>query len=191
MKSDGNSGYIHENLRWSRYFVGTSVLEEETAVCNSVKMDLGEIDPETRFFEALTREWGMGRYDDEDAVPGFKHRGKVFNYVTKAVHAMMADDISHVTHRIAWALDGIEPHLYDNHMLVCSTPRWRKELGSWRNLLANLSKELGDGPARRSPELAEVRDKVDRTSRRVDAAFEALVGSNTLESLERARKSKA
>ena len=191
MESDGNSGYIPEKVRWSRYFVGASEPEEDFAACNSVKMDLVEVDSETRFFSALKRQWGMGRTDEEVAVSGYEPHVRVFTYVSKAVEGMMANDISHVTHRIAWALDGIEPHLYDNHTLGYSTPRWRKELGSWRNLLANLSKELGDGPVQRSPELSMVRDKVDRTSRRVDSAFDALVGSNTLKTLERVREAKS
>jgi hypothetical protein len=179
MKQVGH-GFLMDKVRWSRYFVAAS--EDPSALCDSVKMDLAEVDSKTRFFQALKRNWGKG---DE---PCNGVLGDALDFVNEAVADMMYDDISSVTHRISWALDGIEPHLFDNNMLRSSTNRWREEMGRWRNLLAKLDKELGDGPVQRSPELLGAREKVDRTSRRVETTFNALVGSNTLRLLGQRKK---
>ena len=61
-------------------------------------------------------------------------------------------------------------------------------MGRWRNVLAMLDKELGDSLVQRSPQLLGAREKVDRTSRRVETTFNALVGSNTLRLLGQKRK---
>lgn len=101
---------------------------------------------------------------------------------------MISDDISNVAHRISWALDDIEPHLSNNDMLRWSAKQWREELGIWRNVLAKLDKELGDFPVQLFPELLGAREKVDRTSRRVETTFNALVGSNTMRLLAQKKK---
>lgn len=169
---NGYEQYVREGVRLSRFFVAAS--GHASPICDSDKKDLAEVDSKTRFFQALKRNWGKG---DE---PWNAYFGTTLDFVNEAVADMMNDDISHVTHRISRALDGIEPHLFDNDMLRSSTDQWREELGRWRTLLAKLNKGLGDGPVQRSPELLGAREKVDITSRRVEATFNALVGSNAL-----------
>ncbi|KAK1829478.1 hypothetical protein QBC39DRAFT_356655 [Podospora conica] len=170
-----------EKTRSTPYFIPAP--KDQSAICDSTKMDLGEVDSEMRFFEALKPAWRVDRHGCFD----------VQKCVRRALASMMADDITHVAGRIDWALDNIERLLHVEDALRSSTPRWREELGVWRNVLANISKELEDSPLRDSEflereNLLDIRDKLDRTSRRVESAFNALVGSHTLLRLEQELK---
>lgn len=172
--------FLMDKVRFSRSFVAAS--EDASALCDSDRMDLAEFDSKARFFQALKRNWGKG---DE---PWNAYFGSTLDFVNEAVADMISDDISNVAHRISWALDDIEPHLSNNDMLRWSAKQWREELGIWRNVLAKLDKELGDFPVQLFPELLGAREKVDRTSRRVETTFNALVGSNTMRLLAQKKK---
>lgn len=172
--------FLMDKVRFSRSFVAAS--EDASALCDSDRMDLAEVDSKARFFQALKRNWGKG---DE---PWNAYFGSTLDFVNEAVADMISDDISNVAHRISWALDDIEPHLSNNDMLRWSAKQWREELGIWRNVLAKLDKELGDFPVQLFPELLGAREKVDRTSRRVETTFNALVGSNTMRLLAQKKK---
>lgn len=169
-----------DKVRFSRSFVAAS--EDASALCDSDRMDLAEVDSKARFFQALKRNWGKG---DE---PWNAYFGSTLDFVNEAVADMISDDISNVAHRISWALDDIEPHFSNNDMLRWSAKQWREELGIWRNVLAKLDKELGDFPVQLFPELLGAREKVDRTSRRVETTFNALVGSTTMRLLAQEKK---
>lgn len=170
MKRAGHA-FLMDKVRFSRNFVAAS--EDASALRDSDRMDLAEVDSKTRFFQALKRNWGKG---DE---PWNAYFGTSLDFVNEAVADMISDDVSNVTHRISWALDGIEPHL-SNDMLRWSAKQWREELGRWRNVLAKLDKELGECPVPSFPGLLRARERVDKTSRRVETTFNALVGSNTM-----------
>lgn len=172
--------FLMDKVRFSRSFVAAS--EDASALCDSDRMDLAEVDSKARFFQALKRNWGKG---DE---PWNAYFGSTLDFVNEAVADMISDDISNVAHRISWALDDIEPHLSNNDMLRWSAKQWREELGIWRNVLAKLDKELGDFPVQLFPELLGAREKVDRTSRRLETTFNALVGNNTMRLLAQKKK---
>lgn len=172
--------FLMDKVRFSRSFVAAS--EDASALCDSDRMDLAKVDSKARFFQALKRNWGKG---DE---PWNAYFGSTLDFVNEAVADMISDDISNVAHRISWALDDIEPHLSNNDMLRRSAKQWREELGIWRNVLAKLDKELGDFPVQLFPELLGAREKVDRTSRRVETTFNALVGSSTMRLLSQKKK---
>lgn len=172
--------FLMDKVRFSRSFVAAS--EDASALCDSDRMDLAEVDSKARFFQALKRNWGKG---DE---PWNAYFGSTLDFVNEAVADMISDDISNVAHRISWALDDIEPHFSNNDMLRWSAKQWREELGIWRNVLAKLDKELGDFPVQLFPELLGAREKVDRTSRRVETTFNALVGSTTMRLLAQKKK---
>lgn len=172
--------FLMDKVRFSRSFVAAS--EDASALCDSDRMDLAEVDSKARFFQALKRNWGKG---DE---PWNAYFGSTLDFVNEAVADMISDDISNVAHRISWALDDIEPHFSNNDMLRWSAKQWREELGIWRNVLAKLDKELGDFPVQLFPELLGAREKVDRTSRRVETTFNALVGSTTMRLLAQEKK---
>lgn len=172
--------FLMDKVRFSRSFVAAS--ENASALCDSDRMDLAEVDSKARFFQALKRNWGKG---DE---PWNAYFGSTLDFVNEAVADMISDDISNVAHRISWALDDIEPHFSNNDMLRWSAKQWREELGIWRNVLAKLDKELGDFPVQLFPELLGAREKVDRTSRRVETTFNALVGSTTMRLLAQKKK---
>lgn len=172
--------FLMDKVRFSRSFVAAS--EDASALCDSDRMDSAEVDSKARFFQALKRNWGKG---DE---PWNAYFGSTLGFVNEAVADMISDDISNVAHRISWALDDIEPHLSNNDMLRWSAKQWREELGIWRNVPAKLDKELGDFPVQLFPELLGAREKVDRTSRRVETTFNALVGSNTMRLLAQKKK---
>lgn len=172
--------FLMDKVRFSRSFVAAS--EDASALCDSDRMDLAEVDSKARFFQALKRNWGKG---DE---PWSAYFGSTLDFVNEAVADMISDDISNVAHRISWALDDIEPHFSNSDILRWSAKQWREELGIWRNVLAKLDKELGDFPVQLFPELLGAREKVDRTSRRVETTFNALVGSTTMRLLAQEKK---
>ncbi|KAK4163102.1 hypothetical protein QBC43DRAFT_265083 [Cladorrhinum sp. PSN259] len=162
--------------------------------------------PTSKFIRALEK------YDD-----GRTAAQNPAKFVKMVIAELICEDLSGVLRSMSRVLDTIELDLHNDIVLQESMPMWREQLGKWRNALFHQSGSLervaedlatkGDGlwdssvrPSRaavatdHSPEhrprrrIERLEEDLNRTSRRIETTFQALMSSITIVESERAIK---